>query len=119
MTTLLTHVTLFDGQGGEPLEDGALEIQDDGRIGWVDKTRELPRDIRAGAQEIDGGGQFLMPGLVDAHIHICWNGEESIFELLERDRSAILLEAVSLARRTLQQGTTSIRDVGDGIVHDL
>ncbi|MCY4009876.1 MAG: amidohydrolase family protein [Anaerolineaceae bacterium] len=112
MTTLLTHVTLFDGQGGEPLEDGALAIQDDGRIGWVGKTRELPQAIRAGAQEIDGGGQFLMPGLVDAHIHICWNGEESIFELLERDRSAILLEAVSLARRTLQQGTTSIRDVG-------
>ena len=112
MATLLTHVTLFDGTGAAPLEDGALEILEDGRIGWVGKTSALPAATRAGARVIDGGGQFLMPGLVDAHIHICWNGEESIFELLERDRSAILLEAVALARRTLQQGTTSIRDVG-------
>ena len=112
MSTFLTHVTLFDGTGAEPLADGALEIQNDGRIGWVGKTSDIPVTLRENGQEIDGGGQFLMPGLVDAHAHICWNGEESIFELLERDRSAILLEAVALARRTLQQGTTTIRDVG-------
>ncbi len=110
MSTHLTHVTLFNGTGAEPLIDGALEIRADGRIGWVGPTSEI--NTREMSEEIDGGGQFLMPGLVDAHLHICWNGEESIFTLLERDRDAILLEAVAIAGRTLRQGTTTVRDVG-------
>ena len=53
-----------------------------------------------------------MPGLIDAHIHICYNGSESVFALLEKHRDELVLEAVDICKRTLSHGVTTIRDVG-------
>jgi imidazolonepropionase-like amidohydrolase len=50
--------------------------------------------------------------LIDAHIHICWNGRESIFDLVNRDRDMLLLEAVTSVRNILASGTTAVRDIG-------
>ena len=110
MSTCIRNITLFDGRSGEAQADSCLEIGADGRIGYVGPAAECP--VMKEAQVIDGGGQFLMPGLIDAHLHICFNGVEAIGVNLARPREEILLESVLLAKRTLQQGTTSIRDVG-------
>jgi imidazolonepropionase-like amidohydrolase len=57
--------TLIDGRGGPPLADAAVRIED-GRIGAVGPSPALP----ATDDEIDATGRYLMPGLVDMHVHV-------------------------------------------------
>ena len=110
MDFTITGATLIDGNGGAPLADAAVHVAG-GRIAWVGAAADQPTAAQA-AEQIDAQGKWLLPGLIDAHIHICYNGEESTFALLEKPRDALVLEAVEICKRTLQQGVTTIRDVG-------
>ena len=110
MGFVLTGATLIDGNGGEPLKNTAVHIKGD-RIAWVGSAANLPADAQD-AKQYDVSGKWLMPGLIDAHIHICYNGSESTFALLEKHRDELVLEAVDICKRTLSHGTTTIRDVG-------
>jgi imidazolonepropionase-like amidohydrolase len=65
-TLALTHATVIDGTGTAPRK-GTTILMRDGRIAAVfpDGTRPLP----AGTKELDASGKFVIPGLVDAHVH--------------------------------------------------
>lgn len=110
MEYVLTGATLIDGNGGEPLENAAAHVVGE-RIAWVGGMADLPREA-LDAEQIDVSGKWLLPGLIDAHIHICYNGSESVFALLEKPRDDLVLEAVDICRRTLSHGVTTVRDVG-------
>lgn len=62
--TLVTHVTIFDGEGGR-IEDGAVLFRD-GKIAALGK--DLTAD--AGTTVIDGTGKYLTPGVIDIHSHL-------------------------------------------------
>ena len=112
MNFVLAGATLIDGNGGAPLENAAVHVQD-GRIAWVGASPPVdPPSHQGEAEVIDVSGKWLMPGIIDAHIHICYNGVDSVFTLLEKSRDALVLEAVEICERTLRQGVTTIRDVG-------
>lgn len=110
MEYVLTGATLIDGNGGEPLENAAAHVVGE-RIAWVGGMADLPPEA-LDAEQIDVSGKWLLPGLIDAHIHICYNGSESVFALLEKPRDDLVLEAVDICRRTLSHGVTTVRDVG-------
>lgn len=110
MRFLFTGFRLIDGTGRDPVDDAALLLSDD-RIEWVGAQRDLPPEA-LDAEEQDLSGRTVIPGLIDAHIHVCWNGRESVPDLVRRDRDALLLEAVDSLRRILASGTTTVRDVG-------
>jgi len=56
------------------IPDGAVVIEN-GCIGWVGPTRELPPDMdRTGFQIIDASGKAVLPGFVDAHTHFVFGG---------------------------------------------
>ncbi len=110
MEYVLTGATLIDGNGGAPLENAAAHVVDE-RIAWVGGMADLPPEA-LDAEQIDVSGKWLLPGLIDAHIHICYNGSESVFALLEKHRDDLVLEAVDICKRTLSHGVTTIRDVG-------
>lgn len=65
--------------------------------GKVDRLLTSESGIPANAEVIDGGGKSMLPGLIDAHGHVLWLGEErlqadlrgssSVQEVLERTRS--------------------------------
>lgn len=63
--------TLVPGTGAEPLEDAAVVIRD-GRISSVGLAGEV--ETPAGARVIDATGQYVLPGLVDAHVHFSQTG---------------------------------------------
>jgi len=116
MGYVLTGATVIDGNGGAPLENAAVHV-DGERIAWVGSAAELPPPSVPPSQwgeveQIDVSGKWLLPGLIDAHIHICYNGSDSVFTLLEKHRDDLVLEAVEICERTLAQGVTTIRDVG-------
>lgn len=98
----ITHVTLIDATGADPKSDVTVivageKIQTIAPSGAV----QLPKD----AQVVDGSHKFLIPGLVDSHLHLTGAGEPSG----SREFFLPLL---------LVNGITTVRDMG-GYIESL
>ena len=65
--TVLTNFTLIDGTGRQPVEQSAL-IMDAGRITWVGPAAQVKAP--ANANVVDLTGKYLLPGLIDSHVHL-------------------------------------------------
>ncbi|MGH9869769.1 MAG: amidohydrolase family protein [Candidatus Polarisedimenticolia bacterium] len=65
---------------GEHVLAGHTVVVKDGTVTRMGPTSEVP--IPSDAVTIDGTGRFLMPGLVDAHVHLASNTEEQQRALL-------------------------------------
>jgi imidazolonepropionase-like amidohydrolase len=66
-TAVFRGFTLIDGNGGAPLADAALVLQD-GRITWVGPVADLKAPPGAAVQDL--AGKYVMPGIIDLHTHI-------------------------------------------------
>ncbi|MGB2713203.1 MAG: amidohydrolase family protein [Vicinamibacterales bacterium] len=62
--TFIENVTLISPERDAPLEEADVVIQD-GRIAQVGENLRPA----AGAQRLDGRGRYLIPGLIDSHVH--------------------------------------------------
>ncbi|WP_327726224.1 amidohydrolase family protein [Streptomyces sp. NBC_00487] len=61
-----------------------------------------------------GPGSFLLPGLIDAHSHLCWNAGPDAVAAVTADPQATLHANVrAAAARALRAGITTVRDLGD------
>ena len=85
----ITNITLIDVEEGAAIPGQTVTIVGE-RIEWTGPQGEpaLPE----GAQNVDGHGLYLMPGLVDAHVHY--------------------LDAPVFGRLMLANGVTLVRDMG-------
>lgn len=63
------------GSGYGEIRDAALAVREE-RIVWLGPRADLPYGIQAG-QSIDGGGEWITPGLIDCHTHIVFAGNRS------------------------------------------
>jgi imidazolonepropionase-like amidohydrolase len=106
---------LIDGQGGAPVAHPVIVIEGD-RIASVGAGVAVP----AGAEVIDLGSATLLPGLIDCHTHLTGQPGDNYYEDLFR-RSPIDYAVVAhlYARRTLEAGFTTVRDVGAGELVDV
>jgi len=66
-TTVLKNVTVIDGTGAAPQPNSAI-VMTDGKIAWVGPVSALKAP--AGATVKDLSGKFVMPGIIDSHVHI-------------------------------------------------
>jgi imidazolonepropionase-like amidohydrolase len=105
----ISDVTVFDGRAIKP-KRGVLVAG--GTIEWVGTHVRAPRDARAAA-EIPGRGRFLAPGLIDCHVHLAFDGGAD-FEAEARELTPALaaIKAANNARRNLEAGVTTVRDLG-------
>ena len=72
-------------------------------------------DPPAGARTIELRDQWVLPGLVDMHVHLWGIGGDPLrarLEALNRDRFDDMATAIGNARATLDAGFTSVRDLG-------
>ncbi|MCK2218325.1 amidohydrolase family protein [Actinomadura sp. ATCC 31491] len=108
---LITHVHVVAGDGTE-LHDADVALAG-GRITAVTAGRARLR----GAQVIDGGGETLIPGLIDAHLHLDFLQARNNPQA-ESQLQLVLRPAL---RELLRHGITSIRCMGDplGLVVEL
>jgi imidazolonepropionase-like amidohydrolase len=113
----LTSARLIDGTGASPVE-GARVLIENGRIRAVETSDgNLPAQV----PRLDLDGRTLMPGLVDAHVHVtgfdmprALKGQEPIAPEVKHHFVAAGL------RRMLRMGMTTVRDVGafgDDLLH--
>jgi len=104
--------TLIDGTGAEPLADAAVVV-DGGRITAVGPIAGVP--VPPSAERIDAAGRFLLPGLIDLHVHVFTSGFVPIPPKGSELAYAGVVAAANL-RAALDAGTTTIRDVSSGHV---
>jgi imidazolonepropionase-like amidohydrolase len=65
---VLTNFTLIDGTGAAAAPGSAMVVGPDGKIAWVGPQAQLKAP--EGAQTVDLAGKYVMPGLIDLHVHI-------------------------------------------------
>ena len=63
--TIIRHATVFDGEGRQ-INDGTVVLVD----GVIQAVGGPELAAPAGAQEIDGSGKFVTPGIIDVHSHL-------------------------------------------------
>jgi len=100
---------IFDG---ERLLGPGLLLTEGGRIVDIDTTGAAPPAL---ATIVDlGPGSFLLPGLIDAHVHLAFGASADVVGALERvDDEALLAGMRESACRALWAGVTTVRDLGD------
>ncbi len=114
----ITGATLIDGTGAAPVQNATVVVRG-GRIACAGARRMCP--VPAGARRFDAAGGWLIPGLIDAHVHFSqtgwFDGRPDAADL--RDRYPYAEVAAGLEAHPerffpsyLCSGITSVFDVG-------
>lgn len=106
---LFENVRVFDGRA-ERLTPARNVLVVGNRIQAVSATTIVP-DAGLAVRRIDGAGRTLMPGLIDAHWHALLVAPD-LMTAMTADAGLLNFLAADVARQTLMQGFTSVRDVG-------
>ncbi|MEM9223816.1 MAG: amidohydrolase family protein [Pseudomonadota bacterium] len=96
---------------GEVIEDGVVEIEG-GRIAAV-----CPRDAISGTRPVEETGGTIVPGLINSHAHLNWDGIHDLARQSMDDPVPIsVFKAAGNMLKCLRAGITMVRDLG---FHDL
>ena len=104
---LIENVTLIDGTGRPPVSPASVLVTDD-RIQLISRETIVPP---ANTLRIDGTGKYLIPGLVDMHIHLTGGADVTPegLTVTAMDRS----RGVRALHSYLYTGVTSVYDAGN------
>lgn len=106
LPVLFTNASVFDGQHVE-VQDGVNVLVADGVIQEISTA-----PIRsASAQVVDVRGRTLMPGLIDAHVHV-YMFTSNPLSFVGVHPTYLAHHASKVLRFLLERGVTSVRDVG-------
>lgn len=105
---------LIDGTGGAPITNPVVLIEGD-KIAAVGSTLAIP----PGARVIDLGTATLLPGLIDCHTHITSQPRNYMEDQFRRTPIDVAVLAHVFARRTLDAGFTTVRNLGAGEFIDI
>jgi len=104
---ILSGATLIDGSGAQPVRDKAVVVEG-ARIAAVVEERAAPPGT---ALRLDG--LTLLPGLINAHVHLCLGGEpDPVTRLREEPLTLTAVKMAVRARETVEAGVTTVRDLG-------
>ena len=101
---IFANCAVLDGTRNERREDHHVLVEG-GRIREVSDRRIAS----AAAETIDLGGSTLMPGLIDAHVHVL-AVDAALARLSDRPVTLLTLQAARVLEQMLQRGFTTIRD---------
>jgi imidazolonepropionase-like amidohydrolase len=110
--TIVHAGQLLDRPGQRVRGPSTLVIRGD-RIAEVRDGHMAPP---AGAKLIDLSTRFVLPGLIDSHVHLDSDagGTAALVEGLTNNAPEITLRTLANARKTLEAGFTTVRNMGDG-----
>lgn len=109
MATIFRNGNVIVGTG-EVIEKGVVVVNGS-MITFVGQTKRFRSSKKDGVFEIPR--RTILPGLIDAHIHLCLDGSPDPMTSISRDSiPQLTLKAAYYARRTLEAGVTTVRDMG-------
>ena len=100
---LFENVTLIDGTGAAPITGASVLVKND----RIDLVSPVPLKHEPGVEVVDGRGKFLMPGLIDSHIHV---GANRITEEEFQNQRQVGVRAL---HSFLYLGVTTVYDSGN------
>lgn len=108
-SVVFTNVRVLTGDGDPPFM-GEVTVRGN-RIQSVSRgSRVSPGStLTGGGTVIDGGGATLMPGLIDAHLHLSWNNAPGIDPIQMMPPEEHTLNTMYMAKLVLDSGFTSGR----------
>ena len=116
--TAFINCSLLDGTRDMTLQEGVTVLVENNRITAVGKDIAVPSD----AEKIDLTGKYMMPGMINAHIHLPSSGmpggSSRTPEQVQKMKKSKIIMAVmkqlckKAAKTQLMSGTTTVRTVG-------
>lgn len=103
---------LLDKPGNAPRGASTIIVRD----GKVSEIRAGHGNAPAGARLVDLRDKFVLPGLIDSHVHLDSDagGNAALVEAVTSSDAATAYRAAGNARKTLMAGFTTVRNLGDG-----
>lgn len=109
MALILRRANVWDGESTDLF--GADVTCENGRITSLDPAgslRPTPQD-----EVVDVDGSALLPGLIDAHVHLVWSGGRDPADVVRREGEQLtVIRAAENARAQLHAGVTTVCDLG-------
>ena len=124
--TLFVNATILDGtKDMQPQRNMAVAVEN-GRISRIEPAAiaQAPQ----GGRTIDLGGAYLMPGLVNMHVHFCGSGKPvssgdagALMKKLDNPIGRAILHRIirGSAQNQLASGVTTVRGAGDPLYGDI
>lgn len=107
---LINNVEIFNGKDQKTLKGNVLI---ENNIITKISTNAIATDRSGATQIIDGQGKFLMPGLIDAHVHLLFESVPQVQAMMS-DFAMLNLMAAKASEKQLLRGFTTVRDLGGG-----
>ncbi|MFT5352072.1 MAG: imidazolonepropionase-like amidohydrolase [Gammaproteobacteria bacterium] len=110
-TTAIVGGSVVDLYGKSPIKNAVVLVSNE-RITAIGTADDV--EIPAGAKQIDARGKWLIPGLMNMHVHLglILPGKMKA-ELANETEGELTLRMAAAAREILQMGVTTIRSTGD------
>ena len=115
-TIVLEAARMFDGTADGVTQNAVIVIEGN-------RIKSIGGPVPAGAEVIDLGNATLLPGFIDSHVHLTEEGQDNFylgyFQGLMRQPAEQALLATTFARKTIDAGFTTVRNVGAGDYVDV
>ncbi|TAM68547.1 MAG: amidohydrolase family protein [Microbacteriaceae bacterium] len=114
MFQFYTAGLLLTGESWEPVRQSGVLVRG-GKIEWIGPTAELENKVEGTEVEYFdfGSAATIMPGLIDSHVHLVFDGGPNPVEIVKHsNQSRQLAIMLRSARELLSVGVTTARDLG-------
>src|SRR5438270_7470802 len=99
---------IFDGTAGNYRSDIAILTEGQQIVALVPRS-----EVPSGYQTLDMGTLTVLPGLIDCHVHLVWNGSHDPNAIMQRESDEkTTVRTLIHAFEELMHGITTVRDVG-------
>jgi len=105
----LIGVTMIDGNGGPPINDATVVVKD-GVIQEVGNKQSVT--LEGNVQKVNLPGNYLMPGLIDAHVHFTGVKSCNYVDWMTEPNYLQAIRTVADANNVLDYGFTTVRSAG-------
>jgi imidazolonepropionase-like amidohydrolase len=101
---------LIDGTGSEPIDDAVVIIKND-QIEAVGPPQTVQAPVEA--EVIEAGGKTIIPGLIDAHLHLFGSSSMNQLTWFFDDPYLRAMRSVTDIWKIIDAGFTTVRDLGN------
>jgi imidazolonepropionase-like amidohydrolase len=103
---------LLDRPGRAPRGPSTVVIRD----GRISEVRDGYVDVPGAQRVVDQRNRFVLPGLIDCHVHLDSDtgGQLGALEEVQLETAEVAYDALVNAHKTLRAGFTTVRNLGDG-----